>query len=92
MVIFLTGLGHVNPPVDDGDVPAGLSRAIDPSIQVFFGGEAGQVQFAGAAPCCVSLYQINVTIPLVVFTGPAIPVAISTSTGWTDFVDVVIAF
>ena len=92
VIIFLTGLGDLNPPVDDGDLPSGLSRAIDPSIQVFFGGEAGQVQFAGAAPCCVALYQINVTIPLVVFTGPAIPVAISTSTGWTDFVDVTLAF
>ena len=92
VIIFLTGLGHLNPPVDDGDLPSVLSQAIDPSVQVFFGGEAGQVLFAGAAPCCVALYQINVTIPFIVFTGPAIPVAISTSTGWTDFVDVAITF
>ena len=92
VIIFLTGLGDLNPPVDDGDLPAGLSRAVDPTVQVFFGGEAGEVSFAGAAPCCVALYQINVTIPLIVFTGPAIPVAISTSTGWTDFVDVALTF
>jgi uncharacterized protein (TIGR03437 family) len=57
---------------------------------VRFGGEVGQIQFAGAAPCCVGLYQINVDVPTTVFVGPAIPLAVETTNGFTDLVDIAI--
>jgi uncharacterized protein (TIGR03437 family) len=64
ILLFLTGLGAVNPPVADG-VPAPsnpLSATVVP-ISVLFGIQEGLVTFSGLAPGFVGLYQINVTVP-----------------------------
>jgi uncharacterized protein (TIGR03437 family) len=93
VVIFLTGLGAVNPPIADGaQGPSAepFSRVTDPNLLVEFGREAGGIQFAGAAPCCVGLYQINVEVPTTVVVGPAVPVAIQTTNGFSDLVDIAI--
>jgi uncharacterized protein (TIGR03437 family) len=93
VVIFLTGLGAVNPPIADGaQGPSAepFSRVTDPNLLVEFGREAGGIQFAGAAPCCVGLYQINVDVPTTVVVGPAVPVAIQTTNGFSDLVDIAI--
>lgn len=92
VIMFLTGLGALNPPVADGAPgPANpLSEAIDPLIDVTFGGESGTILFKGAAPFFVGLYQVNVTIPDVVTVGPAIPVAIITGSALADFIDIAI--
>jgi uncharacterized protein (TIGR03437 family) len=67
-----------------------LSRTTDPNILISFGGESGTILFSGAAPFFVGLYQVNVTIPNVVTVGPAIPVAVITSTALSDFIDIAI--
>ncbi len=93
VIVFLTGLGEVNPPIADGaQGPSAepFSRVTDPNLQVEFGREVGSIQFAGAAPCCVGLYQINVGVPTTVIVGPTVPVAIQTSNGFSDLVDVAI--
>ena len=95
--IFLTGLGDVSPPLADGfPAPAAepLARATDLGIQVIFGfvPRAGTVVYAGGAPNFVSLYQINVTVPALNIVGPAVPVALVTSNGWSDFVTIAIEF
>ena len=92
IIIFLTGVGALNPPIADGSPgPADpLSLTTDPNVAVLFGGEEGRIFFSGAAPFFVGLYQINVTIPDTVFPGPAVPVAIATSNAFADFVDVAI--
>ena len=92
IIIFLTGVGALNPPIADGSPgPADpLSLTTDPNVAVLFGGEEGRIFFSGAAPFFVGLYQINVTIPDTVFPGPAVPVAIATSNAFSDFVDVAI--
>ena len=92
VIILLTGLGALNPPIPDG--AAGpvdpLSRTTDPDLLVLFGGEAGTVSFSGAAPDFVGLYQINVTIPNPVVTGAAVPVAIFTGNAFSCFTDIAI--
>ena len=92
IIIFLTGVGALNPPIADGSAgPADpLSFTTDPNVAVLFGGEEGRIFFSGAAPFFVGLYQINVTIPDTAFPKPAVPVAIATSNAFADFVDVVI--
>jgi len=92
VIIFLTGLGALDPPVADGAAgPADpLSFVSDPGLMVEFGGEAGTVLFAGAAPFFVGLYQLNVTIPETVFVGPSVFVSIITSNGFSDLVDIAI--
>jgi uncharacterized protein (TIGR03437 family) len=101
VIIFLTGLGALNPPVADGAPgPVNpLSRVTDENVQVLFNNEAGGCRpqdppgvpcFVGAAPNFVGLYQINVTIPSVVVGGAAVPVAIGTGNAFADFVDIAI--
>jgi len=94
VIIFMTGLGALNPAFPDGAAgpSSPLSRITDPNLQVLFNNEAGSVQFAGAAPTFVGLYQINVVIPNPVVGGNAVPVAISTSNAFADVVDIAIGF
>ena len=50
VVIFLTGLGPLDPPIADGapgPEAEPFSRTTDSSIQVLFGGEAGTLLFSG---------------------------------------------
>jgi uncharacterized protein (TIGR03437 family) len=92
VVIYLTGLGALNPAVATGAAnpsAAPLANAVDPNIQILFGGEvATQVQFIGGAPGFVGLNQINATIPLTTLGGGPVPVAIATSNAFTDVVDI----
>ncbi len=98
VVIYLTGLGAVSPPVADGvGGPAAepLSRAIDDQIQVLFGGDQipGEIQYAGIAPNFVGLYQINVRIPNDArVLGASVPILLRTATADSDFVDISIGF
>ncbi len=91
--IFMTGLGAVNPQIGDGEAAPSqepFARVVDSELQVLFGGEAGNIIFAGAAPGFIGLYQVNVQIPTTSFTGPAVPVQVSTSNAFSDFVDIAI--
>jgi uncharacterized protein (TIGR03437 family) len=92
VVIYLTGLGAVTPPVADGAGASGLSRSN--SVQaVYFGAttaDQSSISFQGLAPGYPGLYQINVTIPLGVASGAAVPLAIQTTNGFTDMVDIAI--
>jgi uncharacterized protein (TIGR03437 family) len=90
VLIFLTGLGAVNPPIADGAAGPGaepLARTTDGNIGAFFDNVAGEVQFSGAAPNFVGLYQMNVRIPTTISTG-TVAVAIQTSNAFSDFVDI----
>ena len=95
VLIYLTGLGELSPAATTGaanpESPPG--KALDPAIVVYFGGEAALgVAFAGGAPRFAGLNQINVTIPFSAPTGSSVPVAIATSTAYTDVVDIPISY
>ena len=92
VVIFLTGLGPLDPSIADGapgPEAEPFSRTTE-NIQVLFGGEAGTVLFSGAAPRFVGLYQINVTIPNPVVVGAAVPIAIFSGNAFSCFTDIAI--
>lgn len=91
VLIYLTGLGALNPALIDGAAASStvLSRIVD-SVNVYIGGKKGIVNFAGAAPGFAGLYQINVVIPTDAPTGSAVPLALETSTGFHDMVDIAI--
>jgi uncharacterized protein (TIGR03437 family) len=92
VVIYLTGLGAVTPPVADGAGATGLSRSN--SVQaIYFGAtsaDPASISFQGLTPGYPGLYQVNVTIPLGVNPSAAVPVAVQTTNGFTDMVDIAI--
>jgi uncharacterized protein (TIGR03437 family) len=92
LILFLTGMGAVNPAFPDGAIApvSPLSLTVERNVQVLFGGVAGEVQFSGAAPNFVGLYQLNVRVPTTGFTG-TVGVAVQTSNAFSDFVDIVVA-
>lgn len=91
VIIYLTGLGDLNPAVATGAGNPGnpLSTAVDDKIQIVFGGEvATNVAFIGGAPFFAGLNQINAVIPARVVGGTNVPVAISTKSAYADLVDI----
>jgi uncharacterized protein (TIGR03437 family) len=73
VLLFMNGLGTVTPSVADG--APGLSNPLSFADEFNDGflsvalvdssgsGGFGTVQFAGLAPCCAGLYQVNFTLP-----------------------------
>lgn len=78
VVIYCTGLGAVDPPVQAGQSPPAnpLSTTVNP-VTVSFGGVPGQVLFSGLTPGAPGVYQLNVAVPSGVTTGDSVPVSIS---------------
>jgi uncharacterized protein (TIGR03437 family) len=80
IVIYATGLGAVDAPPNNGDIPrqtALVKTTTTPTVLIGgAGGVAGQVQFSGLNPYYVGLYQINVQIMPGTPTGNAVPIQI----------------
>ncbi len=92
VLVYLTGLGAVNPGVADGTAGGGnpLSLVAAP-LAVYVGGSPASVQFAGLAPGFPGLYQINITIPADVIVTGSVPLAIQTPYSFHDQVDIPIS-
>jgi uncharacterized protein (TIGR03437 family) len=77
IVIWATGLGRTNPPVETGMPAPGdsLSAAII-APTVTLGGVALEIQYAGLVPGSVGLYQINAMIPGKVSPGMEVPLIV----------------
>jgi uncharacterized protein (TIGR03437 family) len=78
VVIYCTGLGPVDPPVEAGQAaPAEpLSQTVHP-VSLTIGGRAAMVLFAGLTPGFSGLYQVNAVIPEGIAPGDAVPVVLS---------------
>lgn len=63
ILIYLTGLGAVDPPVEDGQSSLDALRTTRFEPRVLIGGVPADVIFSGLAPQFVGLYQINARIP-----------------------------
>lgn len=76
IVIFATGAGVVDPPLDTGRAAPGspLSNARSPSVLI--DGQTVTPGFAGMAPGFAGLLQVNARIPAGSSTGPAVPLRI----------------
>ncbi len=100
VVVYLTGLGQVSPPVVDGaPAPGAPGLAMTNSVlAVYVNGvcgnfpncDASNIAYQGLTPTYAGLYQINVTIPLNTPPGFAVPMAILTPNGFTDMVDIAV--
>jgi len=99
VVIYLTGLGQVTPAVRDGTAaPVNPLSKVTAVQAIYFGGacqnfpncDASNIAYQGLSPGFAGLYQVNVTIPLDAAPGAAVPLAIQTTSGYTDMVDIAI--
>ncbi len=63
VLIYCTGLGVVDPPVNSGVAAPAAPLSVTPNPTVTIGGQAAQVQFSGLVPGFVGLYQVNAGIP-----------------------------
>ena len=80
LILWATGLGPVTPPAVYGMIPEAAAR-IDriADFRVLLDGAAvssDRIQYAGVAPGCAGLYQINVKLPEVVSTNPEVRIAV----------------
>ncbi|MEO8595841.1 MAG: IPT/TIG domain-containing protein [Candidatus Solibacter sp.] len=64
LLVFLTGLGAVNPAISDGapGPTSPLSQTVS-TINAYIGAATATVTYAGLAPQLAGLYQINLTVP-----------------------------
>jgi uncharacterized protein (TIGR03437 family) len=64
VLVFLTGLGAVDPAVADGAAgPSNPPSKVKGDVTVFIDDQSAPVSFAGLAPGFAGLYQLNVQIP-----------------------------
>jgi uncharacterized protein (TIGR03437 family) len=78
LVLYVVGLGPVNPPIKSGD-PAPFDK-LEPATgtaSLTIGGVQAQVVFAGLTPGFSGLYQINAVMPSGVRPGSQVPVVIA---------------
>jgi len=92
ILLFLTGLGAVTPPVPDGAAASGAPLSnVNAEVKVYVGGRLATVVFKGLAPNLAGLYQINFTVPASAPTGSALPLAIETPDAFHDMADIAVA-
>jgi uncharacterized protein (TIGR03437 family) len=70
--IYCTGLGSVNPPVQEGTASPTPAATTTQTPVVTIGGLQAQVTFSGLTPGSVGLYQVNAVIPPGVLTGTVV--------------------
>jgi uncharacterized protein (TIGR03437 family) len=71
VILFGTGFGPTQPPVDTGELPPFAASALLPH-RVFLGGQelaAEQVLYFGQAPLLAGLQQVNIVLPPGLATG-----------------------
>jgi uncharacterized protein (TIGR03437 family) len=89
VLVYLTGMGAVNPAVNDGT--AGNVNTLyqaTSDVIVYVGGQQAPVSFKGLAPGFPGLYQLNVTLPTFFGSTGSLPLAIQTPNAYHDQVDI----
>ncbi len=78
VLMYLTGLGAVTPPVAAGAAAPSNPLATTPLPDVYIDNIKARVVFSGLTPGAAGLYQLNVTIPAGVTAGANVTIEIAT--------------
>jgi uncharacterized protein (TIGR03437 family) len=80
VIIYCSGLGPVNPPVQSGrPAPSSPLSVVTNPVAVTIGGQTAEVLFAGLSPGYSGLYQINARVPANAPLGDAVEVFIQSA-------------
>jgi uncharacterized protein (TIGR03437 family) len=77
VVLFATGLGVVNPGLGTGTPSSGNQTAAATTVFVDGTSNPATVDFSGASPGFVGLYQVNFRVPANTRAGSSIPVSLT---------------
>jgi uncharacterized protein (TIGR03437 family) len=79
VILWATGLGQTNPPIEPGRIPEAAAPLVSASdFQVLLDGQPApgeDVLYAGVAPLFAGLYQINLRLPAATGLNPEIRIA-----------------
>ncbi len=91
VIIYLTGLGRTNPPVEEGTpAPSEPLAMLQTPVDLHLAGTGMPILFAGLAPGQIGVYQINAHVPWWTPKGRAQPLVIDQgSSSTTVYVRVV---
>lgn len=76
LIIYATGLGAVNPPVQSGFDSMDQLRRTAGSPAVSIGGVSANVAFSGLTPQFPGVNQLNIVVPAGVPAGASVPISI----------------
>ena len=80
VIFYATGLGQVNPPLSDREIPSGAAKIkLLSDLKITLNGtalDARNIAYAGVSPGFGGLYQINVKLPDTLGANPEVRVAI----------------
>jgi uncharacterized protein (TIGR03437 family) len=76
LIVYATGLGPVDPPVDTGAASLDALRRTTTMPTVLIGGVQAQVLFSGLAPQFVGVNQLSIIVPQGIQPGNAVPLQI----------------
>jgi uncharacterized protein (TIGR03437 family) len=78
IIVYATGLGPVDPPVENGAASQDALRRTVMMLAVLIGGSEAQVLFSGLSPQFPGVYQLNVLVTPGVPTGDAVSIQLRT--------------
>jgi uncharacterized protein (TIGR03437 family) len=90
VVLFATGLGVVSPSLGTGAPSAGNQTAAATTVLVG-GNSSATVEFSGASPGFVGLYQVNFRVPANTPAGASIPVSLTVGGRSANIVSMAVA-
>jgi uncharacterized protein (TIGR03437 family) len=84
--VFLAGMGAVSPALADGTATgtSPLSSITAAPLALYIAGQQAVISYSGMAPIYPGLYQINVTVPLAIFSSANVPMAMATPNAFHD--------
>ena len=85
VVVYLSGMGAVSPALADGTATGlnPLSSMTSP-VAITIADQPTTTSYTGLAPNFPGLYQINVVVPLAIFSTANVPMAIATPNAYHD--------